>query len=672
LEVSVQIRKFQEFLDAKYKTDLLEKVRTGEKFLVIDFTWLSAFDPELANLILDEPEETIKACEIAVEQFDLPRDCKDFKIRIKNISATQKILIKDIRSMHLNQLVWVEGVVRQKSDVRPRVTTARFECPNCGNIISVLQLDAQFKEPSKCGCGRKGKFRILSKELIDAQGIKLEEAPEDLEGGEQPKRMNIFLKNDLVSPISEKKTNPGQKVRITGIIKEVPVVLRSGSQSTSFDLLIEANYVESIEEQLSDIKLSPKDKEEIIKISRDPKSATKLLNSIAPSIYGHDRVKEALLLQIVGGVRKVRDDGVITRGDMHILLIGDPGAGKSQILKRIQIVSPKGRYVSGKGASGAGLTASVVKDEFLQGWSLEAGALVLANKGICCIDELDKMSKEDRSSMHEALEQQTVTISKANIQATLRAETTVLAAANPKFGRFDPYAGIAEQIDLPSSLINRFDLIFPIKDLPDEKKDSELASFILELHKKQNVNKADIPTGMLRKYLSYAKQYIIPKLSQDAVDELKDYFLKMRSSGSGEGITKSIPISARQLEGLIRMAEGFAKLRLSDEVTKEDAQKAVDLLHYCLRQIALDEETGTIDIDKIATGIPTSQRNRIIHVKEIIGELENKLGKTIPIDDVMEMAKERGIEQDKTEEIIERLKRSGDIFEPKRGFLQKI
>ena len=203
----------------------------------------------------------------------------------------------------------------------------------------------------------------------------------------------------------------------------------------------------------------------------------------------------------------MRDDGVSTRGDIHILLIGDPGSGKSQLLKRATIVAPKSRYVSGKGVTGAGLTASVVRDEFLHGWSLEAGALVLANRGVVMIDEMDKMNKDDRDAMHEALEQQTVSISKANIQATLRCETTVLAAANPKFGRFDPYGIIADQIDLPPTLINRFDLIFPIKDMPDKDKDERMAKFILTLHQTGKATESkqmdQIPTDLLRKYLVY-------------------------------------------------------------------------------------------------------------------------------------------------------------------------
>ena len=668
MDVQTQIKTLQEFLEKHYHNELLEHVRKGKKALYVNFALLAQFTPEIADLLLDQPEEILKAFEIAVEQFDLPIEVKNFTIRVKNLPKTQKVLLRDIRSKHLGKLLWFEGVVRQKSDVRPKVTSARFECPSCGNVIPVLQLDNQFKEPTRCGCGRKGKFTLLSKELIDAQHLKLEESSEDLDGGDQPKRMNVFLKNDLVSPLSEKITSPGSAIRISGIVKEIPVILRSGSRSTVFDLLIEANSTEAIREDYSDIKITKKDLEEIKKLAEDPQVYSKLVNSIAPSIYGHSLIKEALLLQLMGGVRKERDDGVTTRGDIHVLLVGDPGSGKSQLIRRIQGVAPKGRYVSGKGASGAGLTAAVVKDEFLSDWALEAGALVLANKGVCCIDELDKMSVDDTSAMHEALEQQTVTISKANIQATLRAETTVLAAANPKFGRFDPYQTIAEQINLPVTLINRFDLIFPVRDLPDEKKDDQLASFILKVHQNQSVAEAPISTELMRKYVAYVRQNMFPKLTDSAIEELKKYYLQMRSSGG----SKSVPITARQLEGLIRLSEAHARLRLSDVVTRSDAKKAVDLVHHCLKLIAFDEESGTFDVDRIATDTPSSQRNKIFTIKEIINELENKIGKTIPLEDVEEIAKEKGLAEGEISEVIDKLKRSGDIFEPKRGFIQKI
>jgi len=668
MDATELIRKIQEFFEKTYYAELLEKIRKNEKFMQVDFSKLSAFNPEIADLLLDHPEEILKAAELAIEQIDA-NNGKGFVMRVVNLPESSRIMIRNIRSKHLGRFLLTEGIVRQKSDVRPQVTAARFECPSCGNAISVLQLDSKFQEPTRCSCGRKGRFKLLEKSLVDAQMLVLEEVPEQLEGGVQPKRVNVFLKNDLVSPLSERKTNPGSRIVIVGSIKEIPIFTRSGSQSTRFDILFESNSVTAIDEDFSDVNISKEEKEQITALVADEKNLMKkLITSIVPSIYGHDKIKEALLLQMVGGVRKVRDDGGITRGDIHMLLVGDPGGGKSQMLKRIGNVAPKGRFVSGKGVSGAGLTATVVKDEFLQGWSLEAGALVLANKGVLCIDELDKMSPDDRSAMHEALEGQTITISKANIQATLRCETTVLAAANPKFGRFDPYDTVAKQINLPPALINRFDLIFPIKDLPDAVKDEKLAKFILNLHQ-NDLSEPDVDTRILRKFLVYARQNVFPKLTDSAVEELKNYFIKMRSSS---GDMRSVPISARQLEGLVRLSEAYARLRLKNKVSKKDALKAVAILDYCLRQVAFDEETGTIDIDRIATAVPASQRNKIIQIKEIITDLENKLGKTIPLEDVVQAATEKGVSEAEVEEMIQKLKRSGDIFEPRRGFISKL
>ncbi|MBW3019239.1 minichromosome maintenance protein MCM [Candidatus Woesearchaeota archaeon] len=671
LDASVMIDKFKEFLEKNYLDALVESVRKGEKFLKVDFAVLSLFDPDLANDLLDHPEEVLKAGEVAVDQLCPGNDTRNFVVRFSNLPASAFLLIRDIRSKDLNKLLSFEGVVRNKSEVRPKVANAKFECPSCGQVHAILQLDNKFREPNRCSCGRKGKFRLLSKDLIDAQKMILEEVPEMLEGGAQPKRMNVLLQNDLVSPLSERRTNPGSRVAVTGIVKEIPTFLRSGSQSTEFDLFIDANDMRAVEEDFNEINISKEDLVRINELVRDPKHVRNVVQSIAPSIYGHEKIKEALALQLVGGVRKVRDDGVITRGDIHVLLVGDPGAAKSQMLKRLEQVSPKARYVTGKGASGTGLTASVIKDDFLGGWSLEAGALVLANKGIACIDELDKMDKEDAWALHEALEQQSVSISKANIQASLKCETTVLAAANPKFGRFDPYDTIANQINLPPTLINRFDLIFPLKDVPDQAKDDRMASFILEMHKLPKLDPV-IDSEFLRKFIAYARQNCHPKLTDVAIEELKEYYLKMRSSATGEGI-KSVPISARQLEGLVRLSEASAKIHLRDKVLKTDARRAVELLDFCMRQIAFDEKTGTFDVDRIATNIPASSRNKIVQIKEIVADLEKATGaKMVPIDDIMKAADEKGMSESEAEEVIQKLKRSGDFFEPKRGFISRI
>ncbi|MGV8150480.1 MAG: minichromosome maintenance protein MCM [Candidatus Woesearchaeota archaeon] len=670
MDVTEQIDKFHEFFDLIYNNQLHQAIAKGDKSFSINFSDLSKFNLDLAQDIIENPEDTIRAAEIAVEQ--LGHNLKDFRIRIKNLPKTQQEMIRNIRSLHLNRFIQVTGIIRQKSDVRPQVTSARFECPSCGNTLTVLQFDTKFREPTKCGCGRKGKFKLVSKEMIDAQKIVLEEAPEELEGSEQPKRLDIFLKADLVSPMSEKKTNPGSKNIITGILKEVPILARDGGKLTRFDLMLEANSVESVAEDFTELIITPEEIKEIKELSEDPKLTKRLINSVAPSIYGHDKVKEALILQLFGGVRKKKDDGSVTRGDIHVLLIGDPGSGKSQMLKRVSIVAPKSRYVSGKGASAAGLTATVVKDEFLRGYALEAGALVLTNRGICCIDELDKMTKEDTSAMHEALEQQTISINKANISATLRAETTVLAAANPKFGRFDPYELIPKQIELPSTLINRFDLIFPIRDIPNKAKDERTADFILQLHKKASGGDIDIPTPLLKKYIAYGRQNVNPQMTDPALEEIKEYYVKMRSTGEGDEGFKSIPISARQLEALIRLSEASARSRLSDKVTKNDAKRAIELVHFCLSQIGIDPETGKLDIDRITTGITASQRGTISIIKEIIHELEGQIGKQIPVDDIVMKAKDKGLDQEKTEEILERLKKAGDIFAPRPNFVSRL
>ena len=673
MDATKQINTFQEFLEGKYKSSLLDAVRKGNKFINISFKDLSKFNPGLAEELLERPEETIKAAELSLDFFDLEESMLPFRVRFFELPDSQKIMIRDIRSKHIGKLVCITGTVRQKSDVRPQVTSARFECPNCGNIISVLQLEANFKEPTRCGCGRKGKFNLVSKDLVDAQRIVLEESHEDIVGGAQPKRMSFFLKEDLVSPLSDKKTNPGSKILANGIIKEIPLTNNAGGKLTRFDLIVESNYVEAMDDTFQNLELDKEEVKEIIEMSKTPKLFTALVGSIAPSIYGHNKIKEALVLQLMGGVSKTRDDGVRSRGDIHILLVGDPGSGKSQLFKRATVVAPKARYVSGKGVSGAGLTATVVKDEFLRGWALEAGTLVLASEGIACIDEMDKMSVEDRSAMHEALEQQTVSISKANVQATLIARTTVLAAANPKLGRFDPYGLLADQINLPPALINRFDLIFPVRDLPNKIKDEKLATHILSLHQDPKIQKTDIDTDLIRNYISYAKQNINPELTDEALEEIKRYYIEMRSKGTTEdGKITSIPISPRQLEALVRLAEAAARTRLSKKVTKKDAQRSISLVHYCLKQVGMDTETGEFDIDRISTGVTASQRNKIHLIKEIISELEEKTGKVIPLDEIIESAKLKKISEADAEEIIEKLKRSGDLFEPKRNWISKI
>ena len=655
------------FIDS-YKKEIGESLKSGSNVVFIDFMQLSEFSNNLADEILANPEEALRLIELAIEESGRG---SNIRVRLKNMPESQDVKVRNIRSKHLNELLVIEGIIRQASDVRPQVVNAKFECPSCGTIISVLQIEKKFREPSRCSCGRRGGFKLISKEMVDTQRLIVEEAPDMLTGGEQPKRMNVFVKEDLVEPKMEEKTTPGARVKVIGILKEVPVPLTTGGLSTRFELAIEVNNLIPLEETFEELDISEEDERQILELSQDPRVFGKLAESIAPSVWGYKEIKESLVLQLFGGVQKKRTDGQKTRGDMHILLIGDPGVAKSVMLLFMSNISPKGRYVVGKSASGAGLTASVVRDEYLKGWSLEAGALVLSNKGLVSIDELEKMDPTERSAMHEAMEQQTVTISKANIQASLKAQTSILAAANPKFGRFDPTQGIPQQIDLPPTLINRFDIIFALRDLPNKINDEKVATHILTEHQK-SAKEMLIDKDLFRKYIAYAKQRISPKLTNEAVEKIKQFYVNLRNQPMQDrSEIRSIPISARQLGSLIRMAEASAKLRLSEVVEEKDAELAIRLIKYYLEHTGYDEETGQIDIDKISGRMKSSQRSKIFKVRDIIFDLKETFGEQIPIEEV-EKKLEGDMKSSEIDDALDKLAKEGTIFRPRRGFVQKV
>ncbi len=1205
------ITKFRKFIEQYAYEELLRQIKEGKQCLVIDYGKLSSFDYKLAEELLSAPLDIIKAAEIAIEEFDIPEAQHPIRVRLSNLPKSQRVQIRNIRSKHLGKLIWTDGLIRQASDVRPKITIATFDCPACGAQIMIEQDDMKFKEPARCQCGRTGRFRMKDKKLVDLQRLFVEESPESLEGGDQSKRIAVYVSEDLLDPKLENRRQPGNKVTVVGVVKETPVPLPSGGQSTKYDLFIDTNNIETVEEEFVELKVSPEEEEKIKRLAEDPDIYEKLAACIAPSIYGYTNIKEAIVLQLFGGVRKERPDGTSARGDVHLLLIGDPGSGKSEILRYVDTLAPKSRYVVGMSTSSAGIcvtgdslvqlssgeiveieklvkekiigtkanpdgifskkisensfsigtglniqpskithcwklpvkseivkittqsgkeilttaetpvisikndslqmwqhaksiqkgdriatvrklpegdgsvdilkftdlnktkiqlseefikrlrekitnkygdlrkaskkgeinenllyhsvfhyattyrnlkklckladinltskdiqsiflrngkpfrlpevneefmylfglllgdgdisvesnrgvirisnsnvkllqkvidlvkdlfgkdikieysdkripvvrlsimpiaklfyaagmrspkndldihskltrlpnskiaallrglfdtdgsvyvrknknsgssvidfstisrqlakkiqllllrfgvhakvrekdnigvereyrgqkiitrnkiyvleiwgvenfkkfkeyigfsfekkdaldkinlgrshpnldvvpiknylkvlckkydiktrnywvytqgihnpsqrilkelisvinkkiskeelkklralanadvywdkvtsvstindiqwvydltvlkehnfiangfivhnTAAVVKDEFMRGWALEAGAIVLADNGIILIDELDKMNKEDRSAMHSAMEQQIVSIHKANIQATLRSRTAVLGAANPKFGRFDPYSPIASQIDLPSTLINRFDLIFTVRDLPDAKNDEVVASHVLELHQRGGSVDVPIDSKLLRKYIAYAKQTCFPVLTASAIDAIKRFYVDLRNAAvSDSAEIKPIPISARQLQALVRLAEASARVRLSDKVLKKDAAKAIELLKSCMQAVGTDPETGKFDIDRISTGITASKRGRISTIKRIIDDLENKVGKAIQIKDVLAECEQEGIDRQKVEEILEDLKKTGDIYEPKPGIIQKV
>ena len=660
-KIGTSVAKFEEFFSTIYKDQLFETLEKypDERSLEIDYNNLEMFDPDLADLLIEKPQEILDAATNAIKNIDpLVKDV-DINLRIANL--TNIIPLKTLLSKYIGNFVAADGIVSNTDEIRPRIETAVFECRGCMRLHEVEQSsDSRIVEPSLCSeCGGRS-FRLLQEEskYIDTQTARMQEPLENLSGGTEPKQMLMILEDDLVD-----KLNPGDKVRITGTLKTF-----REERSGKFKNYIYVNHIEPLEQEFEELHLTPEDEEEIIELSKDPNIYDKIIKSTAPSIKGYRDVKEAIALQLFGGSAKQLADETRLRGDIHILIVGDPGIGKSQMLKYVSKLAPRSIYTSGKGTTGAGLTAAAVRDE-LGGWSLEAGALVLGDQGNVCVDELDKMRSEDRSALHEALEQQTVSIAKAGIMATLNSRCSVLAAANPKFGRFDRFKLLAEQIDLPSPILSRFDLIFVVEDKPSIKNDSELADHILEIHQSNEIN-YEIEPELLRKYIAYARKNVNPRLTDEANTVLKEFYVSTRNSGQDE--EGPVPITARQLEAIIRLAEASAKIRLKETVDKEDAEKAVRLQLACLKEVGIDPETGEIDIDKVEGRTPKSDRDKLQRVLEEIELLEEEYGGQAPTNVLASnMADKYDISEEKVENIIRNLKHKGIIYEPTSGYLKR-
>ena len=660
-KTKTSLAKFEEFFSTKYKDNVFEALEKypDQRSIVVDYLDLEMFDPDLADLLIEKPEEVIKASRKAIKNIDPLRKNADLNIRLENV--TNNIPLRFLRSKFIGKFISVDGIVRKTDEIRPRIVTATFECRGCMRLHEVTQSSNMITEPSLCSdCGGRS-FRLLQEEseFMDTQTVKVQEPLENLSGGDQPRQILIVLEDDLVDTLT-----PGDIVRITGTLRTV-----RDDKTKRFNNFIYGNYTEHIEQEFEELLVSPEDEEKIKELAADPNIYDKIIKSTAPSIHGYRDVKEAIALQLFGGAGKELDDKTRLRGDIHVLIVGDPGIGKSQMLKYVSKLAPRGIYTSGKGTSGVGLTAAAVRDEF-GGWSLEAGALVLGDKGNVCVDELDKMRDEDRSAIHEALEQQTISIAKAGIMATLNSRCSVLAAANPKFGRFDSYKSLAEQIDLPSTILSRFDLTFVVEDKPEEEKDRSLARHILNTHKEDNMY-FEIDPELLRKYIAYARRNIHPVLTDSAMDVLEEFYVSMRNSSIDDD--SPVPITARQLEAIIRLSEASAKIKLKPEVDAEDAHQAIKLTKACLKQVGMDPETGKIDIDKVEGRSPKSQRDKFNTLLALVTELSDEYGGHAPTNILIsEMIDRYNVSEEKVEELIRLLLEKGSIFEPSNGYLKIV
>ena len=497
---------------------------------------------------------------------------------------------------------------------------------------------------------------------------------ERVQGSSTPAHVDLWFEDDLTNIVQ-----PGETITVTGVLRLMPRMEKGKGKSSIYGKAFDVVFVKKEEKEFEEIEISKEEEQKIIEFSKNPRIRELIRDSIAPSIYGHFEVKQSIAMQLFGGTPdKVLPDGNKVRSDIHVLLIGDPGVAKSQLLKFTENLAPKCIYVAGRGASGVGLTASAEKDKAGEGWVLKAGALVLASGGLVAIDEFDKMQEEDRANIHEALEQQQISIAKAGIVTRFKAKTSVLAAANPKFGRFDPNTPIAEQFDIPVTLLSRFDLIFTIRDIIDEGQDRRMATHILGGLKYAGERKAGvkvqeeqkpsglISTDLLRKYIAYARRSVFPQLTPDATERIKDFYVQLRALGAK---TQTFPVTPRDLEGLVRLAEASAKMRLSTQVDLQDAEYAIALKDFVLNLVFVDKATGKIDADVILTGTSKAKRDKIFTILNIVREMQREFD-LVETHEVLKKAVEHGLNEQETVKIIDELKTKGELYSPKSGFVK--
>jgi len=683
---SPYVGKFLEFFEANYKKAIERLVESypDKRSLDVDFRLLEQFDIELADALLDSPDLLLLASDQAVEQIEIPAlEIEKFSphVRFFNLPKEHEPLVKDIGAQHLGRLIAVEGVVRQITNVMPKLKVAVWKCRHCGNTYRKEQDSQQLKMPSFCEC-RHRDFDLVPEqsEFIDNQKIQIQEPLERLKGNEQAAYLDIYVSDDIVNMISA-----GDKTRFVGILRLYP----PDKKKTVYGRYMEAIHLEETQREFEEMEISPEEEKQIKELAESKDIYENLTQSIAPLIYGHETVKESIILQLFGGVKKHLPGNQVIRGNAHVLLVGDPGTGKSQILQAANNIAPKSIYTAGKTSSGVGLTASAVKDDFGEGgWTLKAGALVLASGGVCMVDELDKMDAEDRSAMHEAMEQGMISIAKAGIVTRFRSDTSILAAANPKMSRFEQYTPFIEQINLPPTLISRFDLFFMIKDVLDKTRDEAITAHILKTHKGgelisqykkkgkvlakgqqeeiEAISAPKVDPELLGKYISYARQNVFPVMSKEAIQIISEFYIGLRDIGRKEG---SYAATHRQLEGLVRLSEASARVRLSDIAEKKDAERAVKLVKASLSDVVTDPETGKIDYDIIMTGQTHTQVTNMRKILAIVRE-NAKEQDMVPLQEVLNEAEGAGINKERARDLIAKLEKNGELYRPRHNFLK--
>jgi len=652
-----------------YRTRISQLISMEGKSLAVDFGDLLRYSGDLANRVLLDPDSSLPAFKTAAFEtmrsenaLYADRVKRELKVRIRGIP--DQVPLRKVDTSHLDRMLSVSGMVVRTSELRPLMTEAAWVCPS-GHLSFQDQDDLALKRPPKCEiCGEARNFELDRKQsrYVDFQIVRIQELPEELPPGQLPQFFDVNVEGDIVNT-----ARPGDRVVLTGVVRAVPDYSLGQVRTRLFRSQIDCNYVEVKGKEPEQVQVTKEDEALIRSIAAAPDAYEKLIGSVAPVIMGHQIEKEAILLLLAGGTSTVLPDGTKLRGDINVLFVGDPGVAKSEMLKFAAQVAPRGIFASGRGTTAAGLSAAVIREKNVL--MLEAGVVVLADQGIACIDEFDKMKPEDRTALHEQMEQQSVTIAKGGIYAALNARTAILAACNPMLGRYNPFQNLTENIStLPIPLLTRFDLIFVIRDQPAPAEDERLATHILLVHQRKSYSvPPPVEFSLLKKYISYAKK-ISPTLTKEAVQRLKDYYLDLRKVGGEEG---QIPPTPRTLESLVRIATARARVLLREEVTEEDALAAVALMNRMVEDVLTDATTKKTDFG-IQLGKPLGETKNLRSAMEIFKALEGPEKKPVERKVFKEELLKAKFTDDDAEKMIRTMFREGLIYESRSGFFRRV
>ncbi|KAF2445390.1 DNA replication licensing factor mcm4 [Karstenula rhodostoma CBS 690.94] len=625
----------------------------------------------------------------ALEIPDLVREVDQKTYRVRPFGLDKSVNLRDLNPGDMDKLVSVKGLVIRATPVIPDMKDAFFKCSVCNHTVRVDIDRGKITEPTRCPrpvCESSNSMQIVHNRsgFADKQVIKLQETPDSVPDGQTPHSVSLCVYDELVDVCKA-----GDRVEITGVFKsdQVRINPRQRSVKNIFKTYVDVLHIQKVDKRRMGIDVSTIEEElaehvagsaeETRKVSEEEEAKIKataarpdiyelLSRSLAPSIYEMDDVKKGILLQLFGGTNKSFDKGGSPkyRGDINVLLCGDPSTAKSQILQYVHRIAPRGVYTSGKGSSAVGLTAYITRDPETRQLVLESGALVLSDGGVCCIDEFDKMSDSTRSVLHEVMEQQTVSIAKAGIITTLNARTSILASANPIGSKYNVNLPVPQNIDLPPTLLSRFDLVYLVLDRIDEMADRRLAKHLVGMYLEDTPEHANrnevLPIEFLTSFISYARTNIHPKITDGAQKALVDAYVAMRALGADvRSQERRITATTRQLESMIRLAEAHAKMRLSEIVTADDVHEAVRLIKSALKQAATDARTGLIDMSLLTEGTSTSDRRRKEDLKRaVLGAIDEfgSAGQNVRLSDLVKKVRDGATEQIENQEFLEVLK----------------